>query len=100
VIVDLAIETGGNVEGAALDREIEINGVRVVGLSNLPGRVAAVASEMYSANVGNLIEHFWDKKEKRFNLKTEDEIIKSCLITYGGEICHPMVRDRAGAPAV
>jgi NAD(P) transhydrogenase subunit alpha len=100
VIVDLAIETGGNVEGAEIDREIELNGVRIVGFSNLPGRVAAVASQMYSANVGSLIEHFWDKKEKRFNLKADDEIIQSCLITHGGEVCHPVVRDRFGATNV
>jgi NAD(P) transhydrogenase subunit alpha len=94
VIVDLAIETGGNVEGAELDREVDINGVRIVGLSNLPGRVAAVASQVYAANIGSLIEHFWNKTDKRFDLKMDDEIIKSCLVTHGGDIVHPMIRDR------
>jgi NAD(P) transhydrogenase subunit alpha len=97
VIVDLAIETGGNVEGAQLDQEVTISGVRVIGLANLPGHVAAVASQMYSANIGNLIEHFWDKKEKRFQLKPDDEIIQACLMTHAGAICHPMIRERAGA---
>ena len=97
VVVDLAIETGGNVEGAELDREVDINGVCVVGLSNLPGRVPAVASQMYSANVGHLLDHFWSKEDKRFDLDLEDEIIKSCLITHGGEISHPMIRERMGA---
>lgn len=97
VIVDLAIETGGNVEGAQLDEEVLINGVRIIGLGNLPGRVAAVASQMYSANVGNLIEHFWDKNEKRMQLRLDDEIMKGCLVTHAGEICHPMIRERIGA---
>ncbi len=100
VVIDLAIETGGNVEGAELDREIDVNGVRIVGLANLPGRVPAVASQMYAANVGSLIEHFWKKADKRFDLKLDDEIIKSCLVTHGGEIVHPMIRDRIAAGAV
>jgi NAD(P) transhydrogenase subunit alpha len=97
VIVDLAIESGGNVEGARLDEEVEVNGVRIIGLGNLPGHVAAVASQMYSANVGSLIEHFWDKTEKRMTLKMEDEIMKGCLVTHAGAICHPMIRERIGA---
>jgi len=96
VIVDLAIESGGNVEGTKLDEEVIVNGVRIIGLGNLPGHVAAVASQMYSANVGNLIEHFWDKSDKRMQLKVEDEIIKGCLVTHGGAICHPMIRERIG----
>jgi len=97
VIVDLAIETGGNVEGAQLDEEVLINGVRIIGLANLPGRVASVASQMYSANVGSLIEHFWDKAEKRMQLRLDDEIMKGCLVTHGGEVCHPMIRERIDA---
>lgn len=94
VIIDLAIETGGNVEGAEYNREVEIDGVRIIGLTNLPAHVPAVASQMYSANVGSLIEHIWDKKGKRFELNRDDEIVKSCLVTHAGEICHPIVRDQ------
>lgn len=84
VIVDMAVESGGNVEGSKLDEEVDINGVRVIGLGNLPGRVAAHASQMYSNNLTNLIETFWDTEQKTFNLNLEDDIIKGCLITHQG----------------
>jgi NAD(P) transhydrogenase subunit alpha len=86
VIVDMAVETGGNVEGSVLDQVTEVNGVRIVGFGNLPGRVALTASQMYSANLANFVEHFWDKEGKTFNLKLGDDIIKGALITHGGEI--------------
>ncbi len=97
LIVDLAIETGGNVEGAQLDQEVEVNGVRILGLSNLPGRVPVHASQMYSSNLGSFVEHFWDKESKSFRLDREDEIIKGCLVTHGGEIVHEMVRKVLGS---
>jgi NAD(P) transhydrogenase subunit alpha len=92
LLVDLAIETGGNVEGAQLDQEVEVNGVRILGLSNLPGRVPVHASQMYSSNLGNFVEHFWDKEAKAFRLDREDEIIKGCLVTHGGDIVNEVVR--------
>ena len=66
VVVDLSVETGGNVECSRADEEVEIDGVKVVGISNLPRRVARTASEMYSSNLGNFIEHFWDKQAGAF----------------------------------
>ncbi len=86
VIVDMAVESGGNVEGAVLDQVTEVNGVRIVGFGNLPGRVALTASQMYSSNLANFVEHFWDKEAKTFNLKLTDDIIKGALITHAGEI--------------
>jgi NAD(P) transhydrogenase subunit alpha len=86
VVVDLAIESGGNVEGAVLDQVIEKSGVKIVGLANLPGRVPLHASQVYSANLTALIEEFWDKQNKQFVLKLDDEIIKGCLVTQGGKI--------------
>jgi len=86
VIVDMAVETGGNVEGSEVDKVTEINGVRIIGLANLPGWVAQTASQMYSSNLGNFVEHFWDKEAKKFDLKLEDDLIKGSLITYNGEI--------------
>ena len=86
VVVDLAIESGGNVEGAVLDQVTDCNGVKIVGISNLPGRVPQHASQVYSANLTSLIEEFWDKNNKSFVLKRDDEIIKACLVTHGGEI--------------
>lgn len=92
IIVDMAVESGGNVEGSKVDEEVVTgNGVRILGLSNLPGRVAVHASQMYSANLHNLVEEYWDKDAKTFNLNLEDEIIKGCLITHAGKIVNPML---------
>ena len=92
VIIDMAVETGGNVEGSEVDKIVEIDGVKVVGLGNLPGRVALTASQMYSANLGNFIDHFWDKDEKTFNLDLEDEIIQGALITHDGALFSEMYK--------
>ena len=86
VVVDLAVETGGNVEGVVYDKILDRNGVRVIGIANMPGRAPLHASQVYSENLVNLIGEFWDKKEKTFVLKLDDEIISSCLITHDGKI--------------
>jgi len=86
VVVDLAIETGGNVEGAVYDQVTDRKGVKIVALANLPGRVPVHASQVYSANLTGLVEEFWDKTAKQFVLKLDDEIIKGCLVTHGGKI--------------
>ncbi|HZT21734.1 MAG TPA: Re/Si-specific NAD(P)(+) transhydrogenase subunit alpha [Verrucomicrobiae bacterium] len=86
VVVDLAVETGGNVEGVAYDQVIDRGGVKIVGIANLPGRVPLHASQVYSANLVNLIEEFWDKNEKKFVLKLDDDIIRGCLVTHGGKV--------------
>lgn len=94
VVVDCAIESGGNVEGAIMDRIEEFNGVKVLALSNLPGRVPIHATQVLSANLAAFIEEFWDKSANRFVLNLDDEIIKGCLVTHGGQICHPEIRKR------
>ena len=86
VVVDMAVESGGNVEGVVYDKVTDRNGVKIIGIANLPGRVPLHASQVYAANLVSLIEEFWDKKEKTFNLKLDDEIIKGCLVTHGGKI--------------
>ena len=96
IIVDMAVETGGNVEGSVLNQEVDVNGVKIIGLGNLPGRVAVHASQMFSSNLFNFIDHFWDKKEKKFNLKMEDEIIKGCTITHQGSVIHEGIRKVLG----
>jgi NAD(P) transhydrogenase subunit alpha len=92
VIVDMAVETGGNVEGSELDKVVEIEGVKVVGLGNLPGQVASSASQVYSSNLGNFVDHFWDKEEKKFNLNLEDDLIKGAMITHDGELFSEMYK--------
>ncbi len=93
VIVDMAVESGGNVEGSKVDEEVEINGVRIIGFGNLPGRVAVHASQMYSNNLTGLIENYWDSEEKTFKLNPEDEIIKGCLITHNGHIVNETIKN-------
>jgi len=88
LIVDLAIESGGNVEGARIGRDVVVGGVKILGIDNLPGRVAVHASQMYSANLYNLLDHFWDQEHQVFPLRRDDEIIKSCLVTCDGQICN------------
>jgi NAD(P) transhydrogenase subunit alpha len=91
VIVDLAVESGGNVAGSQVNQEVDVNGVRIIGLANLPGKVPIHASQMFSSNLFNLVEEFWSTEDKRFDLDFEDEIIKGCLITHGGEIVNEMI---------
>jgi NAD(P) transhydrogenase subunit alpha len=91
-VIDMAVETGGNVEGSEVDKINEINGVRVIGFGNLPGRFAETASQMYSANIGNFVEHFWDKEQKVFHLNRNDEIMQGALITHEGEIVSEMYK--------
>lgn len=86
IVVDLAVETGGNVEGAVLGQEADVNGVRILGLENMAGRVAVDASQMYSANLYNLIDEFWDKEAKTLPLDLEDDIIQGCLMTHEGTV--------------
>ena len=97
VIVDLAVEGGGNVAGSQLDREIDVDGVRIIGLGNLPGRVTVHASQMFSSNLFNLVEEFWNADEKRLDLNFENDIVKGCVITHQGEIVNEMIAKHYGA---
>lgn len=93
VLVDLAVESGGNIAGSKPDQEVDVNGVRIVGLANLPGKVAVNASQMFSSNMHALVDEFWDAEEKRFVLDFEDEILQGCVITHKGEIVNEMIRE-------
>lgn len=93
IIVDMAVESGGNVEGSKLNEEvITTNGVRIIGLGNLPSRVAAHASQMYSNNLTNFIEEYWDKETKTFKINLDDDIIKGCLVTHQGRIVNEQLK--------
>lgn len=86
VIVDLAAESGGNVEGTVPDQEVVVHGVKIIGLENLPGRVAVHASQMYSNNLTSFVTEYWDDDTKSFILPKDDEIIRGCLITHEHKI--------------
>ena len=92
IIVDIAVESGGNVECSKYDEEVEVGGVKIIGYANLPGRVAANASEMYSNNLSAFVEHFWDKGVKAFRLDLTNEILKGCVITHAGKICSEIIQ--------
>jgi NAD(P) transhydrogenase subunit alpha len=93
VIVDMAVESGGNVECSRLDEEVDVRGVKVLGYSNLPGRVARTASQMYSNNLGNFVEHFWDKDAKTIPIDPQHPLLAGCLVTHAGAICHETIRN-------
>ncbi len=89
VIVDLAVESGGNVAGSKLDEEVQVkDGPRIIGIGAMEDRVAVHASQMYSANIFNFIEHFWNEESKQIDQDLEDEILGGCVITDGGSIVH------------
>jgi len=93
VIVDMAVETGGNVEGSKVGEVVDVNGVKIMGLGNLPSEVAQNASEMFSANLFNLVDEFWDGEAKSFSLDLEDDILKSCVITHDGAIVNETIQN-------
>jgi proton-translocating NAD(P)+ transhydrogenase subunit alpha len=97
VVVDLALEQGGNVEGAAPDDIVQQHGVRILGFSHPAARVPVHASLAFSNNVTALIETFWDREKRRLELPADDEIVRACLITQGGRVCHPQVLERIQA---
>jgi len=87
VIVDLAVEQGGNVEGALAGEVVERHGVRIVGHRNVPSRLAADASALFSRNLYNFLSTFWDKDAGRPVL--DAEIGDAVRLTQGGKVVNP-----------
>ena len=94
VIVDMAVESGGNVEGSSVGQVAEMDGVKIVGLGNLPSEVCRHASDMYSANLVNLLDDFWDREAKALNLDPADEIVAGCVLAREGAVVHPALKNR------
>jgi NAD(P) transhydrogenase subunit alpha len=93
VVVDMAVESGGNVEGSKLDEVVDIGGVKIIGQGNLPSEVSRNASEMYSNNLVALLTQFWDAEAKTLNLDPDDEIIQGCVITRDGAIVNETIKN-------
>ena len=93
VIVDMAAETGGNVEGSVPNEVVNVGGVTIVGTGNLANEVARDATTMYANNLYNLVEDSWDKEAKEFVLDLENDILPGCVITHGGGVVHPTIKD-------
>jgi NAD(P) transhydrogenase subunit alpha len=89
VVVDLALESGGNVEGArAGDDVVTSNGVLILGNATLENSVPAHASQVFASNMAAWITHSWDSEGKTLRLDLEEAILKGCVITHGGQIVH------------
>ena len=88
VLVDLAVERGGNVEGVKSDETVEVDGVKIVGVPNLAGRVAASASSLYARNLFSFIETLVDKSTKALAVNWDDELVKSTALTKDGAVIH------------
>ena len=86
VVVDMAVESGGNVEGSELDRAVDIGGVTVLGQGNLPSAVARNASEMYAANLAHFIEEFWDEEAGTLQLDPADDVVASAVVAREGAV--------------
>ncbi|MEO0327404.1 MAG: Re/Si-specific NAD(P)(+) transhydrogenase subunit alpha [Pseudomonadota bacterium] len=89
VIVDLAVERGGNVEGAKAGEIVAKGGVSIIGHLNMPGRIAASASLLYAKNLLAFLETMIDKESKTLNVNWEDELVQATLLTKDGKIVHP-----------
>ncbi|MBB3392252.1 NAD(P) transhydrogenase subunit alpha [Rhizobium sp. BK275] len=89
VAVDLAVERGGNIEGVVAGEVADVEGVKVVGFSNMAGRVAASASALYAKNLVTFLETMVNKETKSVVLNLEDELIKATMLTYAGDVVHP-----------
>jgi len=95
VLVDLAVERGGNVEGVKSGETVEVDGIKIVGFPNLAGRVAASASGLYARNLLSFIETLVDKANKKIAVNWEDELVKATALTRDGAIIHPNFQPKA-----
>lgn len=89
VVVDLAADTGGNVEGTVPGETVTTDGgVRIIGSRCLEGTVARDASEMFASNLFSLAEHFFDRETGTLFVKGDDEILRGCLLVRDGAVVH------------
>jgi NAD(P) transhydrogenase subunit alpha len=91
VIVDMAVDSGGNVDGSVPDQTVDVGGVSIVGMSNLPAEVCKDASQMYASNLVNLVSEFYDQQANSFALNLDDDILNGCVITTGGAIVNQSI---------
>jgi H+-translocating NAD(P) transhydrogenase subunit alpha len=97
VIVDLAVERGGNVEGAKPGEVAQVGDVKIVGHLNMAGRLAASASALYARNLITFLETLIDKKEKKLAINWDDELVKGTALTHDGAVVHPNFKPKTAA---
>ena len=95
VIVDLAVEAGGNCPLSKPDQVVEVNGVKLVGHTNYPSRVPVDASNLFAKNLWNFLSPHWDKDGKTFKFNPEDETVSGTCLTRDGAVIHPMLKEGA-----
>jgi NAD(P) transhydrogenase subunit alpha len=95
VLIDLAVERGGNVEGARAGEVADAGGIKIVGYTNVAGRVAASASSLYARNLYNFIETLVDKTSKALAVNWDDELVKATALTIDGAVIHPNFQPKA-----
>jgi len=95
VLVDLAVERGGNVEGVKSGEIVELDNVKIVGFPSLAGRVATSASSLYARNLLSFIETLIDKSSKALAVNWDDELVKATALTRDGKIIHPNFQPKA-----
>jgi|TARA_Y100001936_G_scaffold250621_1_gene303856 NAD(P) transhydrogenase subunit alpha len=93
VIVDMAAETGGNVEGSVAGETVEVDGVTIIGNGNWANYVSRDASQMYSSNLFNLVDEGWDKEKQAMVIDFENDILQGCVITHSGEIVNDTIKN-------
>src|SRR3989440_10463229 len=97
VIVDLAVERGGNCELAKAGEVVTVGGVKIVGHLNVPSRIAASASNLYAKNLFAFLEILVDKTAKALAVKWDDEIVKATALTRDGAVIHPSFAPKSAA---
>jgi H+-translocating NAD(P) transhydrogenase subunit alpha len=95
VLVDLAVERGGNVEGVKAGEVADVGGIKIVGYTNVPGRIAASASGLYARNLFSFVETLVDKSAKALAVKWDDELVKATALTKDGAVIHPNFQPKA-----
>jgi NAD(P) transhydrogenase subunit alpha len=95
VLVDLAVERGGNIEGVKAGEVADVGGIKIVGFTNVAGRVAASASGLYARNLFSFVETLVDKSTKSLAVKWDDELVKATALTRDGAVIHPNFQPKA-----
>jgi NAD(P) transhydrogenase subunit alpha len=97
VIVDLAVERGGNCELAKPGQVAEVNGIKIIGYLNVPGRLAATASSLYAKNLYAFLEILIDKATQALAINWDDDIVKATALTRDGAVIHPNFKPKSAA---
>ncbi len=94
LVIDYAAASGGNVEGSIADQETEIDGVRVIGLTNYAARAPVDASRMYANNLAAFVREIWDDDARSVRIDSSNELLAASLITFGGRVVNETIRAR------